>query len=158
MNRFAVLTLVPLLTALAAGCRKSDRQLAQGEWSIVSVEFPDAGQPRNMEGAQELVIAIKGDRITIGHPKEKGRIAALFTLDPTKTPKEVDAPEVFVSQEGDERALPTPGRGIYKFEGDELVIALTVGEGKDLPRPTEFKPSFQAATRQTVLVVHLKRK
>jgi uncharacterized protein (TIGR03067 family) len=160
MPRFTVLALVLGLTALAVGCKKNpaDKALAQGEWTIASVEYPDEAEGRKREGLQELLVVIKGDRITISHPKEKGSVSALFTLDPMKAPKEVDAPEIFVAQETDEHAIPEPGRGIYKFEGDELVIALTTGSGNDLPRPTEFKPSLNAAKRQSVLVFHLKRK
>jgi uncharacterized protein (TIGR03067 family) len=83
-------------------------------------------------------------------------VAALFTMDSTKSPKEVDAPEIFISHEREEQSLPGPWRGIYKFEGDELVLAFATGHG-NLPRPTEFKAAGGDAN-QRVFVLHLKRK
>jgi uncharacterized protein (TIGR03067 family) len=158
MTRFAVPALALTLTALVGGCQKSDRQLAQGEWAIAFVESPD-GAPGPGEVLKDLAVVVKGDRISITHTTSKERVSALFTLDPTKDPKELDAPEVFVSREGaDEVTAPVAGHGIYKFEGDELVIAMSVGVGKDQPRPTEFKPSVSLDKNRTVLVFHLKRK
>ncbi len=52
-----------------------------------------------------------------------------------------------------------PPRAIYKFEGDEIVIALP--SGPSAGRPTEFKPVMmpKPTTRETpVLVLHLKKK
>jgi uncharacterized protein (TIGR03067 family) len=158
MPRFTVLVFALVVAALAGGCQKSDRQLAQGEWIIASVEAPGDRPDIDSDRLKDLLVVVKGDRITISHAKEKDRLSAIFTLDASKTPKELDVPEVFVSHDEREDVLPAPGRGIYKFEGDELVIALTIGLGKDLPRPTEFKPSASAEKLQTVLVFHLKRK
>ena len=168
MTRGAAVTrrLAPALLAalaLAVGCNRTpdDRKLVQGEWAVTGVEFPGTLGlgTRVDEESKNLVVVVKGDRVTVAHTGEKGRVAALFTLDPTKNPKELDAPEVFVSHDKEnEQPLPGPARGIYKFEGDELVIALALGQGKDLPRPTEFKASVNGETGQMVVVVHLKRK
>lgn len=159
MTRFAAFALVVAVSALAGCNRKPDDQaLVQGEWVIASVETPDEDGRKAPAELKDILIVVKGNRITATHAKEKGGVAALFALDPTKNPKEVDAPEVFVTEGHEERAMPMPGRGIYKFEGDELVIALAVsmGKDKDLPRPTEFKA--KAGGRSGVIVVHLKKK
>jgi uncharacterized protein (TIGR03067 family) len=156
MNRFAAL--VVILLPLAGGCQKSDKQLAQGEWVIASIESSDERQDVDTERVKELVLAVQGNRMRVTHATEKFQVSGLFTLDPTKTPKELNVPEVFLMHDGKEETLRAPGRGIYKFEGDELVIALTLGDLKDPARPTEFKPSASADGRQKVLVFHLKRK
>jgi uncharacterized protein (TIGR03067 family) len=162
MVRFTAIVTVLALTAFAGGCQKSDRQLMQGEWTIASVEFPpDMGpreQDREQEELKDLIVVVKRDRITVTHASAKTQVSALFALDASKEPKELDAPEIFVSQNGREEPLPVPGIGIYKFEGDELVIALAIGDGKKLTRPTEFKPSGGTAKQQGVFVIHLKRK
>jgi uncharacterized protein (TIGR03067 family) len=153
---------VGALTACASGCKKppDDKTLAQGEWTVVAVDFPESApaDERQEDALKDVAVVVQGDRVTITHPKEKESIAASFTLDPMKTPKELDITDVTVSGGGEEEQKSAHTRGIYKFEGDELVLALTLGNGKDFPRPTEFSPSADKANRRGVFVFHLKKK
>jgi uncharacterized protein (TIGR03067 family) len=158
MHRFAALVAAAAVAALA-GCRgrSEDLSLAQGEWVIASAETPFDGEQRAATALADWAVAVKGTRATVKHVIEKDGFAALVRLDPTKTPNEFDAPEVFVTKDRDERVLPAPVRGIYKFEGDELVIALALAENADAPRPVAFQPS-RSGEKPAVVVFHLKRK
>ncbi len=163
MIRSAALVTLAAVVALAVGCSKKadDKAKLQGEWTITEVELPDmpANEKRGLEQFKELNVNVSGDRVTIRHPNERGRVAVYFTISATKTPKEIDSTEATVSlDDKEDRDEHLEVRGIYKFEGDELVLALPLGKGKDLPRPTEFKPSANAEKGHAVLVFHLKKK
>jgi uncharacterized protein (TIGR03067 family) len=156
-----------LLAALTvcAGCAKKapdDKTLAQGEWTVASIEVPDAIKNDGQERAdpmKDVSIVVRGDRVTLTHPTDDTGVSATITLDPTKAPREFDAGDAaLTSKDGKEKSVPGTVRGIYKFEGDELVIAVTIGRGSDLPRPTEFVPSADKEKSHEVFVFHLKRK
>jgi uncharacterized protein (TIGR03067 family) len=161
--RFVALAVLAALT-VCAGCAKKppdDKALAQGEWAVASIELPDELK-NDEEGAgqmKDVSIVVRGDRVTITHPKDDTGVSVTITLDPAKTPKEFDAgAAALTSKDGKEQPEPGAVRGIYKFEGDELVIAVTRGRGHDLPRPTKFVPSVDKEKSHAVLVFHLKRK
>lgn len=164
MIRSAALVTLAAVAALAPGCSKKadDKAKLQGEWAIVNIELPDvpANEKRGLEQLTALNVSVSGDRVTVSHPGERGRVTAYFTISATKAPKEIDTTEATVSLDGkeDRDEHLDPIRGIYKFEGDELVLALPIGKGRDLPRPTEFKPSTNAEKGYGVLVFHLKKK
>jgi uncharacterized protein (TIGR03067 family) len=144
---------------LAGGCkqRQPDAARVQGEWAVVAVEAAPDADPVYAETAKELTVTLAGEWVTLDHPK--GRSRATFSLEPAKEPKEVDVGDMGLAALG---ASPDPiqeaTRGIYKFEGAELVVAVPVGPGKDFARPTEFKPSADRQTRRAVLVLHLRKK
>lgn len=163
MVRFGTLAALVAIVALAVGCSKKadDKAKLQGEWAIVSIELPDvpANEKRGLEQLTALNVSVSGDRVTVSHPGERGRVTAYFTISATKAPKEIDTTGATVSLDGNEdRDEHLEMHGIYKFEGDELVLALPIGKGRDLPRPTEFKPSQDAAAGHGVLVFHLRKK
>jgi uncharacterized protein (TIGR03067 family) len=159
-----------VLAALAAlvGCSKKadDKARLQGEWTIAAIETPEMpnGEQRAMDQFKELSVTIEGDRATIRHPTVQARLTVFFTLSAAKTPKEVDTTNGELTHENEGRrerdadAQLDPARGIYKFEGDELVLALPVGRGRDLPRPTEFKPALVTEPAHAVIVFRLKKK
>ena len=174
--RFIAFILLATLTAFAAGgCKKKadnagsgdgantldDKARLQGAWTITAIDFPDdlkGGERKSFEVLKELAITVADDRITVTHSKEKGSVTATFTLNAANTPKEVDASRFQIDdKQNPDEGLPA-SRGIYKFEGDELIIAAPFGRGKDLPRPMEFTPSANVEKRQAVLVLHLKKK
>lgn len=164
MTRFVTFAVLVSLLALT-GCKKppDDKALAQGEWEIAAVDVPDEtdkNEQREAEKLKDVTILVQGDRVTVTHAKEKGGLKATFTLDQTKSPREVDITEATVTGDdaGEPEAIPGTTRGIYQISGDELVLALPLGNGKNLPRPTEFKPLADKANHRGVLVFHLKKR
>ncbi len=111
----------------------TDLEKLQGEWTFVSGE--KAGQAPPGGELKMATVTFTGNEISCtGVPHEaKGT----FSLDPTKSPREIE-----LTMNG--HAI----KGIYRLEGDALTICL--GE----ERPTEF------ATREGVnaLLMTLKRK
>ena len=157
--RLVMLMAAGLAVGLAPGAEgpkenqaAKDLQQFQGTWTLESVEVN--GMKIDAEtlkkAGHEITLIVKEDKVTLKLKRDD--VEGTLKLDPTKRPKAYD------TKGTDPEGQTHEAVGIYKFEGDELVIALTVGEGKDLPRPTEFKPSTIAGKRQMVVVVHLKRK
>lgn len=161
----------------------SDRDRAQGTWTVVKVEWPEADK-RHAPSQEEIdatLMTIKGDRITItldGKTEDLSHV--FFTEDATKTPRQInlvatDGPNsrepskhktYGVGKDGkavvlSEVARP-PLKAIYKFEGATLVLALPIDP--DAARPTEFKPAMvklpenRGGLESPVVVVHLKKK
>ena len=165
MTRFATFAVLVSLLALG-GCKKAppdDKTLAQGEWEIAAIDVPDGtdkNEQREAEKLKEVTIVVNGDRVTVSHAKEKGGLTANFTLDQAKSPREIDITNAAVTGEdpGDAKEIQGTTRGIYSITGDELVLALSLGEEKNLPRPTEFKPLADKVNHRGVLVFHLKKR
>ena len=104
--------------------RRADRERLQGTWQAVEVAVR-GGELGKVTGdqAKELTLAFDGDRLTWRGFK------LTYTLDPGKTPKQLD----WSPAEGEKR---DGVRAIYKLDGDTLTMAW--GNPKD-DRPTEFK-------------------
>jgi len=104
--------------------KKTDLELLQGSWEIVGLEAGGKAEPaQNYRGNTFAFTRNKGTDVAILregiYPLE-----FTFTLDPAKTPKAID--------------LTTKGntaRGIYKLDGDDLVVCVSIGGSQ---RPTEF--------------------
>src|SRR6516162_4825848 len=80
----------------------------QGSWQAVAVQHAD-GQPASSEEARETHLVVEGNKFTL---TGKGySISGTFTLDPTKTPKAIDA----VYRPNDGPAIRFPG--IYAVHG-----------------------------------------
>jgi uncharacterized protein (TIGR03067 family) len=159
VTRSAALVLLAALTALGGGCKKKpdDNTLAQGEWRVLGVDTGDEADGPRRDELESVSVVVQGDRVTINHAKEKGGLSATFVLDPTKSPREIDVTDVTITGADREQKMPGTTRGIYKFNDEELVVALPIGMGKDLPRPTAFKP-LPDKREGGVLVLYLKRK
>lgn len=144
-----------------------DQSRFQGTWTITKFEFPpDMAEDKKKdteEGLKDVEVVISGEQVTGLVPKkpgspEKDTIKGTFKLDPAKTPKEID---VTGSPEG--KGAPTTLVGIYKFDGDALVVAIAVSVGSDAPvaRPGEFKPVTEKKNEREgrrVVLIHLKKK
>jgi RNA polymerase sigma factor (sigma-70 family) len=120
---------------------KSDKQLLQGKWRIVSAEIggkkPSDDEFQRM---QENPVEFKGDTVRI-------RLQSDYKIDPTKSPKEID----ITPQEGPENEKGKTFRGIYRLKGDEMTLCISMMP--DGERPT----GFTSQPGELVGVVVLKR-
>jgi len=104
------------------GKGKSDQELFQGKWEVMSAEKGGMEIPEEFQKGFRLTV--KGDKITVdilGESKE-----ATFKLDPSKKPRAID-----LTFEG------KSVKGIYEFKGTTLRVCVPLEEGAD--RPKEFK-------------------
>jgi uncharacterized protein (TIGR03067 family) len=88
-----------------------DREAMQGDWACESLTrdgmaFPD-------DDAQSLFRTVKGDSYVVSRFRTKAG-SGTFTLDATKTPKEID-----IVPDGAKKVVI---KGIYKIDKDELTI------------------------------------
>ncbi len=99
-----------------------DQELIQGKWQAVSGETAN----EKLTGAllQGIKLTFVGTKVSMTRGGESGD--ASFTLDPTKTPKQID----LVVSDGSNSI------GIYELDKDRLKLCLT--DAKAEPRPTEF--------------------
>src|SRR5262245_55680281 len=125
---FAVVLLIAAATP--AQDTKKELEKLQGEWTMVSMETRGKKAPDDVVNQDKLTI--KGDQWTVTTLKG-GEGKATFKIDPSKTPKTID-----LTFEIDKTA---PSRGIYKLEGDTLILCRTAGH---LERPKEFKTTEEA--------------
>ena len=123
---------------------RNAHQMLAGVWQIVSVtDNGDSIGPElfRRKIAQNGKISIANRVITHVNP-ETGEIRTTgYIINPTRSPRTID----LITPE--ERILP----GIYKFEGDDLVVCWSTREGKD--RPAEFESttgSFRTLMRLKV--------
>jgi uncharacterized protein (TIGR03067 family) len=126
MIRACVLSLG--LAALAFADREDvntkDRDAMQGDWACESLTRDGMALPD--DDAQSFFRTVKGDTYTVF--RFRGRIGAgTFTLDATKTPREID-----LVPEGPKKVVI---KGIYKIEKDVLTMCYAAPGGK---RPEAF--------------------
>ncbi len=203
MRTISALALVGLL-ALAAGCGTKpeggnggggggdgggtpadDLAALQGQWAVTNleVEFPPDSPAEQHQQERKLMdnmlksvdITVKDNLITARLPEQKEPGYAVFKLDSSKSPKEVDFNRsdakgtIQPSKEGSDfdwktkqikykEGPPETIKAIYQVEGDTLTIA--AGLGKNAARPTEFKPvpPKSKKDRDGVAVLRLKKK
>jgi len=116
-----------LLLAGGAGQDAVKKELAkmQGTWKVVSVIIN--GQELKEEEIKDDRLVIKDDHFTLKGGKQT--LEGKFTLDPSKTPKHLDAE----ATSGDMKGAKSVG--IYQLTGDTLKVCYSVPPN---PRPTEF--------------------
>jgi len=125
--QFKNIRLKSLAAATAARSSDGDMELLNGEWRVVSAEAN--GSPLPSEDVVGLVVTYTADKFVV--TKEDKIFRGTFSLDTTKTPKQMDT-----------RADNGPGAGklfhaIYELDGDTLRVCHATQDGAE--RPTDFK-------------------
>jgi uncharacterized protein (TIGR03067 family) len=119
------LTAISLLAASPAFAGSaSDQEKFQGAWQRVSII--DDG--KMVEGAEKGSVVFSGNEYTL-KDGDTVKSTGTYKLDESKSPKEFDVMP---------GAGPYKGKtlkGIYKFDGDQLIYCIA---GPDLDRPKEF--------------------
>ena len=123
---------------------RSAHQMLSGVWQVVAAT--DNGDPLGPELIRRKVvqsgkITIANRVITHVNPETGETRTTGYMINPIKSPKEID----LITPE--ERILP----GIYKFEGDDLVVCFSTREGR--ARPDDFvssTDSFRTLIRMKV--------
>jgi RNA polymerase sigma factor (sigma-70 family) len=108
------------------GKGKTDKERLQGAWVIASAERGGDKLGADAEELKGLTLTFKGDKVTLsvgGRAQE-----ATFTLDPGKSPKEID---LAVDEGGGEMTH----LGIYKLDGETLTLCKSHPPGA---RPEKF--------------------
>jgi uncharacterized protein (TIGR03067 family) len=153
---------------------------AEGAWVAEKVDAPDGVNVPPPDTLSAFTGTIKGNLLTLDLPNPKfggGRTEYVaLRLKPSASPKQVDmiatdhtgTTEPKRYDAGSDRGTPVVREiqrdrfaGIYKMEGDILVVAIATEPGG--PRPTEFRSSpkrkgVTVAERSGVIVVYLKKK
>ncbi len=130
-----------------------DLERLQGEWVVTGLELPPDHEVPPPEFLKGLSITVRGSLVMARLTRPDGKAGEpayhLIALDSTKTPRTLDtinsdekarALRLHTIEEGGRKVDAGPwytSRGIYKFEGDKLVICASDNAGA--PRPTEFK-------------------
>jgi uncharacterized protein (TIGR03067 family) len=136
--------LLALAGTLAAESPKgpTDLEKLQGEWVLVGLEVREATVPAEKLAGTTLVI--RKDKYTTVVKKKEYPVT--FTLDPTKDPKHID---MLIP---DAAGKPQPAKGIYKLDGDKLVICRGQAPGGERPR------NFVSSATNDTFVVTWERK
>jgi uncharacterized protein (TIGR03067 family) len=119
-----VLQPAPVAAAAKDDSTRKDRDLLQGTWLAVGAEFGSKKLDDAQVPVHEFRYIFEGDMMwatSRGKDKDQG---VHFTLDPGKTPKEIDF-----------SADTESGKGIYALEGDTLKLCLAP---PGVPRPDGF--------------------
>jgi uncharacterized protein (TIGR03067 family) len=110
---------------------QTDQEKMQGKWLMSALDIQERFVPS--EKLEGTVLTIKGDKYTV---KTKNiETVVTFKLDPTQDPKHID---MFFP---DGKNEPKRGKGIYKFEGDKLIICRS--QSLDGERPRNFASSLK---------------
>jgi uncharacterized protein (TIGR03067 family) len=137
----SILGLAPFLAAQTPK-EKTDQDRLQGEWQLVGLEVREESVPAAKLAGTTLVI--RGDKYaTVVKKKE---YPTTFKLDPKQDPKHID---MFLP---DDSGTPRLAKGIYKLDGDKLVICRGQAAGGERPR------DFVSSATNDVFVVTWERK
>jgi uncharacterized protein (TIGR03067 family) len=104
-----------------------------GSWVVVSGE--NRGRPLPPEEIAALRVVITEDKFILRWSPQKSATFS-YSLDPTTDPKQFDTTCL------DEGFKGIVCRGIYKFEGDHLVLCKNTRGTND--RPKDYKTSVQS--------------
>lgn len=140
LSCFAILGLALPLSAENPK-KHADLEVLQGEWLLVGLEVREQTvPPEKLEGT---TLVIKKDKYTTIVKKKE--YAASFTLDQKQDPKHIDMliPDDF--------GTPRLSKGIYKVEGEKLIICRGQAPGGERPR------NFVSSATNDVFVVTWER-
>lgn len=118
-----------LLTSAEPEKTLTDQDKLQGEWEMVGLEIREAQVPA--EKLKGTTLTIKDD-LYITHVKKTDH-EIRYKLDPKQDPKQIDM--IFP----DGTNAPKVAKGIYKIDGDKLIICRA--QQPDQDRPTNFVSS-----------------
>ncbi len=121
---------------------QTDLERLQGEWVMAGLEIREELLPAKKLTGTTLVI--KKDKYTTIVKKKE--FPTTFTLDPKQDPKHIDM------MIPDEAGTPHLSKGIYKIDGDQLVICRSQAPGGERPR------NFVSSLTNDVFVVTWERK
>jgi uncharacterized protein (TIGR03067 family) len=121
----ALSVVLALTTPVRSEKKPTDDELLTGTWKLT--EFELAGNP-NPPGPEEKWVIEKGRIEWTGCPRP---VALSYTLDDTKTPKQIDMKVV------DGFGKRAKKLGIYKLTDGKLQVCYFLNPEKD-ERPTEF--------------------
>lgn len=109
---------------------KEDQDKLQGTWQ--ATEGLSEGKPLSREQVQRLKAVFSGEKMSISPLDGDGKKALenTFRVDPSKTPRAIDATRA----EGGGKGKTV--RGIYELDGGTLKLCLTSRFERE--RPTEF--------------------
>jgi uncharacterized protein (TIGR03067 family) len=144
MRSLSLIALVGFVLPLVAEQPKemTDQERLQGEWVLAGLEVSEKTVP-----AEKLVgttLVIKKDKYTTIVKKKEYPVS--FTLDQKQDPKHID---MYLP---DEFGTPQLAKGIYKIEGDKLIICRGQAPGGERPR------NFVSSATNDVFVVTWERK
>ena len=144
MRSFSLIALLGLVLPLAADPTKelTDQEKVQGEWVMVGLEVREESVPAGKLAGTTLVI--KKDKYTTVVKKKEYSVT--FTLDPKQDPKHIDM------MIPDDSGTPQLSKGVYKIEGDKLIICRGQAPGGERPR------SFVSSAKDDAFVVTWERK
>jgi uncharacterized protein (TIGR03067 family) len=131
--------------SLVAGGATDDSKALDGQWKLIAAARD--GSKENPKGElKNIIVTIAGNKLTINEAKATPQRRALV-VDPSKSPKWIDM--IWDEVPGREN----PAIGIYKVEGDKLVVCFLEGAKEEAKkRPTEFAipegSGFQLITLQ----------
>jgi len=117
---------------------KSDKELLQGSWKLVSAEVGGkAAEGQELDQMRAQPFVFKGDKLL-------AKFECDYKIDPTTKPPQID----IVPLDGPEREKGKTFRGIYRIEGDQLTLCMGFPDGE---RPGTF--TLQAGDPAMVMVL-----
>jgi uncharacterized protein (TIGR03067 family) len=144
MRSLTLLCLLGFGLPLSAEAPKelTDQEKLQGEWVMVGLDIRESFVPAEKLTGTTLVI--KKDKYTTIVKKKEYPVT--FTLDPKQDPKHIDM------MIPDDSGTPQLSKGIYKIDGDKLIICRGQAPGGDRPR------NFVSSAKDDVFVVTWEKK
>jgi uncharacterized protein (TIGR03067 family) len=120
----------------------TDQEKLQGGWVLVGLDVREESVPAEKLAGTTLLI--RKDKYTTVVKKKEYPVT--FTLDPKQDPKHID---MFIP---DDSGISQLSKGIYKIEGDKLIICRGQAPGGERPR------NFVSSAKDDTFVVTWERK